>query len=82
MVGYRKNPKLGSEDGVVFFVLPEGWKEINKGRDYMKASKLALAAGWIIKAQAGKTQTLVRLPGCSKPARVYVLGCDLVAELS
>lgn len=28
MVGYRRNPKVNSENGVTFYVLPEGWREI------------------------------------------------------
>ncbi|WP_317986429.1 hypothetical protein [Aeromonas schubertii] len=53
-VGYRKNPKLRSDEGVVFYVLPEGWKEITKGRDYKMAAQLASSLGWIEKASAGK----------------------------
>ncbi|ANT69180.1 DUF927 domain-containing protein [Aeromonas hydrophila] len=75
MVGYRKNPKVGEDEGVLFFVLPEGWHEINKGRDPKKAARLAMDAGWIIKSQKGKTQYLARLPGSGdKPCRVYVIG--------
>lgn len=75
MVGYRKTPKAGADEGVVFLVLPEGWKEINPGCDFKKAAKLALEAGWLIKAAPHKTQALMRLPGMyNKPTRVYVLG--------
>ncbi|MFM5872630.1 DUF927 domain-containing protein [Aeromonas veronii] len=75
MVGYRKNPKAGSEEGVLFFVLPEGWKEINRGRDYKKAAKLALQEGLIVKNQSGKTQALIRIPSMNdKPVRVYAIG--------
>lgn len=81
MVGYRKTPKVGDGEGVMFFVLPEGWREINRGRDSKKAAKLALDAGWIIKFQVGKTQALYRLPcSDSKPTRVYVLGVDVISD--
>ncbi|MFQ1787211.1 hypothetical protein ACK39B_11490 [Aeromonas veronii] len=74
MVGYRKNPKAGSNDEVLFYVLPEGWREINKGRDFKKAAKLALNIGWLVMGQEGKTQALVRFPsGSKKPGRAYVI---------
>ncbi|MEI4952655.1 hypothetical protein [Aeromonas caviae] len=81
MVGYRKNPKAGADEGVVFLVFPEGWKEIIRGRDFKKAAKLALVAGWIIKAAPNKTQALVRLPSMdNKPTKVYVLGHQVLAD--
>ncbi|MNY44955.1 hypothetical protein D3C86_1800250 [compost metagenome] len=81
MVGYRKNPKAGSDDGVLFFVLPEGWREINKGRDFKKAAKLALNIGWLVMAQEGKTQALIRFPGGAKnPGRVYVISSAILTE--
>lgn len=81
MVGYRKNPTMGGEDGVIFFVLPEGWREINKGNDTKKAAQLALEAGWIVKSQHGKSQILIRPPGYkTKPIRVYALGEKTIAD--
>lgn len=78
MVGYRKNPKAGADEGVIFYVLPEGWREITQGRDYKKAAKLAADIGWIIKFQLGKTQATIRLPSVGKrPTKVYILG-DMV----
>ncbi|WP_368206171.1 hypothetical protein [Aeromonas sp. s5] len=83
MVGYRKKPTAGADEGVVFLVLPEGWKEINPGCDFKKAAKLAVVAGWIIKVAPNKTQALVRLPGMdNKPSRVYVLGHQVLADVS
>lgn len=81
MVGYRKNPKVGGEQDIVFYVLPEGWREITKGRDYKKAAKLALTAGWFIKAQQGKTQISIRLPSSKeKPSKIYVLGYSVISD--
>jgi putative DNA primase/helicase len=78
MVGYRKSPQIGNDEGVLFFVLPEGWREINKGRDYKKAAKLALDTGWIVRNQMNKTQGITRLPYSNgKPIRVYII-CDQV----
>lgn len=78
MVGYRKNPKAGADEEVLFYVLPEGWREINKGNDYKKAAQLALTHGWIVKSQNGKTQHIARLPGHSnKPARVYIISSSV-----
>lgn len=80
MVGYRKNPKVEGDEGVLFFVLPEGWKEIVKGRDYKKAAKLALENGWIQNNQKGKTQALRRLPGFKdRPARVYIFSDAVIS---
>ncbi|MNC34807.1 hypothetical protein D3C75_832620 [compost metagenome] len=81
MVGYRKNPKTDDES-VIFYVLPEGWKEITRGRDYRKAAKLALQVGWVVKAPPGKTQALIRLPCVNnRPSRVYVLGNQAIADI-
>ena len=81
MVGYRKNPNAGSNESIIFFVLPEGWREISKGHDYKKAAKLALGRGWIIKQQEGKTQTLFRVPGMNnKPTRAYAIGSLVLGD--
>ncbi|WP_433961138.1 hypothetical protein [Aeromonas hydrophila] len=81
MVGYRKNPKLGSGDVVLFYVLPEGWREINNGRDTKKAAKLAKKFGLLLKTQDNKTQALVRLPGL-KPMRVYVVDGGAIFDIA
>ena len=44
-VGYRKKPKIGDDDGILFYIFPEGWREINKGRDYKKATIPILITG-------------------------------------
>lgn len=81
MVGYRKNPKVGNDFGVMFFVLPEGWREINKGRDYKKSAKLAQSVGWLDKTQENKIQALVRIPGMNnKPMRVYIVNCQVLSH--
>lgn len=81
MVRYRKNPKVENDFGVMFFVLPEGWREINKGRDYKKSAKLAQSVGWLDKTQENKTQALVRIPGMNnKPMRVHIVNCQVLSH--
>ncbi|WP_411680201.1 DUF927 domain-containing protein [Aeromonas hydrophila] len=83
MVGYRKNPKIGSDEGVIFYVLPEGWREITKGKDYKRAAKLLHERRWLVAQNQGKYQSLVRLPGGSKtPSRVYKVNDDVLSDKS
>ena len=71
MVGYRKV----ESDCVSFFVLPQGWLEITKGRDPKRAAILCLEAGYLLTGKDKKRlQRQVRLPGMGKGMRVYVLG--------
>lgn len=71
MVGYRKV----ESDSVSFFVLPQGWLEITKGRDPKRAAILCLEAGYLLTGKDKKRlQRQVRLPGMGKGMRVYVLG--------
>lgn len=71
MVGYRKV----ESDCVSFFVLPQGWLEITKGRDPKRAAILCLDAGYLLTGKDKKRlQRQVRLPGMGKGMRVYVLG--------
>ncbi|MGL6381120.1 DUF927 domain-containing protein [Aeromonas caviae] len=71
MVGFRKV----ESDGVSFFVLPQGWLEITKGRDPKRAAILCLEAGYLLTGKDKKRlQRQVRLPGMGKGMRVYVLG--------
>ncbi len=71
MVGFRKV----ESDGVSFFVLPQGWLEITKGRDPKRAAILCLEAGYLLTGKDRKRlQRQVRLPGMGKGMRVYVLG--------
>ncbi|WP_421218289.1 DUF927 domain-containing protein [Aeromonas enteropelogenes] len=80
MVGYRRNPKVNSESGVTFFVLPEGWREITVGRDHKKAAQLAVAVGWIGGCDKGKTQKTVKIPCVGRAVKVYVLSDAVLAD--
>ncbi|QNF17849.1 DUF927 domain-containing protein [Aeromonas jandaei] len=75
VVGYRRNPRHGTDDELEFWVDPSGWVEITSGRDVKKAAKLSAKAGYLLGGE-GRYQLLRRLP-TGKRARVYVL-TDLV----
>ncbi|MFM4990710.1 DUF927 domain-containing protein [Aeromonas veronii] len=75
VVGYRRNPRHGTDDELEFWVDPSGWVEITSGRDAKKAAKLSAKAGYLLGGE-GRYQLLRRLP-TGKRARVYVL-TDLV----
>lgn len=75
VVGYRRNPKHGTDDALEFWVDPSGWIEITSGRDAKKAAKLSAKAGFLL-GDVGRYQLLRPLP-TGKRARVYVL-TDLV----
>ncbi|WP_223955077.1 DUF927 domain-containing protein, partial [Aeromonas caviae] len=75
VVGYRRNPRHGTDDELEFWVDPSGWVEITSGRDSKKAAKLSAKAGYLLGGE-GRYQLLRRLP-TGKRARVYVL-TDLV----
>lgn len=87
MVGYRKQelpfagPGLEVENQkTTFYILPEGWREICKGRDPAKAAKLAMDAGLIAEHDAGKMQKNIRIPGAGKTVRCYALGDNVLSE--
>jgi putative DNA primase/helicase len=83
MVGYRKqDPAFGNTEdtSTTFYVLPEGWREICKGRDPTKAARLAMEAGWIVEHDKGTLQKNVRLPGAGKTSRCYTLSDTLLCE--
>ncbi len=75
VVGYRRNPRHGTNDELEFWVDPSGWVEITSGRDAKKAAKLSAKAGYLLCGE-GRYQLLRPLP-TGKRARVYVL-TDLV----
>ncbi|MFQ1647702.1 DUF927 domain-containing protein [Aeromonas veronii] len=75
VVGYRRNPRHGTDDELEFWVDPSGWVEITSGRDAKKAAKLSAKAGYLLGGE-GRYQLLRPLP-TGKRARVYVL-TDLV----
>lgn len=79
MVGYRKTEGIGEESEVVFYVLPEGWKEITKGRDPRKAARLAKDKGWITKCDKDKIQATIKVPGSRKAIKVFVLDYGVIA---
>lgn len=74
-VGYRRNPKQGTNEALEFWVDSSGWIEITSGRDAKKAAKLSAKAGYLLSGE-GRYQLLRPLP-TGKRARVYVL-TDLV----
>ena len=76
IVGYRKT----DADGVIFAVLPDGWKEICKGRNPEKVARLCADAGWMSTPGGGRYQTLLRLPGGTNPARVYQFTMAMLGE--
>lgn len=79
MVGFRKVEGIGEDSAMSFYVLPEGWKVITKGRDPRKAAKLAKDKGWISKFDKDKTQATIKVPGSRKPIKVYVFGYGVIA---
>jgi putative DNA primase/helicase len=77
MVGYRKV----ESDCVSFFVLPQGWLEITKGRDPKRAAILCLEAGYLLTGKDKKRlQRKVRLPGMGGLAWVYGLTARVLAD--
>lgn len=77
MVGYRKV----ESDCVNFFVLPQGWLEITKGRDPRRAAILCLEAGYLLTGKDKKRlQRRVRLPGMGGLAWVYGLTARVIAD--
>lgn len=76
MVGYRRV----DADGVTFTVLPDGWKEICKGRNPEKVARLCADAGWMSTPGGGRYQTLLRLPGGTNPALVYQFTMAMLGE--
>ncbi|MEH8229849.1 DUF927 domain-containing protein [Aeromonas veronii] len=82
MVGYRKAERApdGEALGVKFYVLPEGWKEITKGRDPKKAAKLAMDAGWIAEHDTGRLQKTVRIPISGDKCKPYVFSGQVMAD--
>lgn len=76
LVGYRKT----DPDGVIFAVLPDGWREICKGRNPDKVARLCADAGWLQTPGGGRLQSLKRLPGMTNPARVYLFTMAVLGE--
>jgi putative DNA primase/helicase len=77
MVGYRKV----ESDCVSFFVLPQGWLEITKGRDPKRAAHLCLEAGYLLTGNDKKRlQRKVRLPSMGGSVWVYRLTEHVLAD--
>ena len=96
-VGYRRGPlgdieknqkgsDLESPDETLFYVLPEGWRVIIKGRDPKRAARLAFDAGWLAKTAKPqpdglRLQVLRRLPGNKKYSKVYLFNYSVIADV-
>ncbi len=76
LVGYRKT----DPDGVIFAVLPDGWREICKGRNPDKVARLCADVGWLQTPGGGRFQSRMRLPGMTNPARVYQFTMAVLGE--
>ncbi|GHL27180.1 hypothetical protein ECZU25_39930 [Escherichia coli] len=73
MAGFRRVEKdpLTGEEHTLFFILPEGWREICRGFSPARAARLC-RSGMPAARQRRKYQSQVRLPEIGK-ARVYRL---------
>lgn len=96
MVGYRRGPlgnieknqkvpDLDLPDDTLFYVLPEGWRVITKGRDSKKAARLAYDAGWLAKTAKPqpdglRLQVAKKLLGSTKNSKVYLLSYSVIAD--
>ncbi|MGB5855279.1 MAG: DUF927 domain-containing protein [Oceanisphaera sp.] len=83
MVGYRQcDSKTDCPDSTLFYVLSEGWRTIISGKDPKKATKLVRERGWLaeVSKDGGRSQVSKRLPGYSKPVKVYVLNSSVIAD--
>lgn len=74
MAGFRRMEKdpLTGEEHTLFFILPEGWREICRGFSPARAARLCQEAKCLLPGSEGKYQSQVRLPEIGK-ARVYRL---------
>ncbi|HHZ6647705.1 TPA: DUF927 domain-containing protein, partial [Escherichia coli] len=74
MAGFRRVEKdpLTGEEHTLFFILPEGWREICRGFSPARAARLCQEAECLLPGSDGKYQSQVRLPEIGK-ARVYRL---------
>ncbi|HAF1104942.1 TPA: DUF927 domain-containing protein [Salmonella enterica] len=74
MAGFRRVEKdpLTGEEHTLFFILPEGWREICRGFSPARAARLCQEAECLQPGSDGKYQSQVRLPEIGK-TRVYRL---------
>jgi putative DNA primase/helicase len=68
--GFRR--KQG-EDGEIYLVLPEAFKEIIKGHSQSWAISELVKAGWLKPGEKGKSSQKIWIPDFGKQARVYVI---------
>jgi uncharacterized protein (DUF927 family)/phage/plasmid primase-like uncharacterized protein len=76
--GFRR----GLEGEYTYYVLPEAFRrEVCEGLDAKLATKLLVAAGWLVPDVEGKAAGKVRIPGLGKdPIRIYVFGPQMWAD--
>ncbi|MBL0551156.1 DUF927 domain-containing protein [Aeromonas caviae] len=79
MVGYRKNPCVGS-DTVEFWILPSSWKEMTRGHDPQKVARLCANKGWLMPVGSENRLQLLRPLPTGKRGRVYVLTGAVLGE--
>lgn len=79
MVGYRKNPCVGS-DTVEFWILPSCWKEMTRGHDPQKVARLCANKGWLMPVGSENRLQLLRPLPTGKRGRVYVLTGAVLGE--
>ena len=80
-VGFYRIFDQGSEDEkVVYYVLPEGWKEICRGHDARSIASALVERGIINPDNDGKYQRVVRLPGMGLRRSYEVDGSLLFAD--
>ncbi|APF10252.1 hypothetical protein BKC11_13690 [Salmonella enterica subsp. enterica serovar Typhimurium] len=74
MAGFRRVEKdpLTGEEHTLFFILPEGWREVCRGFSPARAARLCQEAECLQPGSDGKYQSQVRLPEIGK-TRVYRL---------
>ncbi|ADP70325.1 protein of unknown function DUF927 [Rhodomicrobium vannielii ATCC 17100] len=77
-VGFYRIFDQGADDEkVVYYVLPEGWKEICRGHDARSIASAMVKRGIINPDNDGKYQRVVRLPGMG-PRRCYEIDASLL----
>ena len=77
-VGFYRIFDQGSEhEKVVYYVLPEGWKELCRGYEARSIASALVARGVINPDNDGKYQRVVRLPGMG-PRRSYEIDASLL----
>jgi putative DNA primase/helicase len=76
-LGFVQNDETGGAQR--YYVLPEAWKEINRGHDAASVAKELAKRGAIRPDSEGKFQTKYRLPNLGN-RRCYVIESDLLFD--